>query len=46
MLLVVIPAYNEESGISTIIDRVLAIRPALWRSALEIGLESLGWASR
>ncbi len=28
-LCIVIPAYNEEDGIQTIMDRVLAVRPAL-----------------
>jgi len=39
MLSVVIPAYNEEQGLAAIIERVLAVRPAL---ALDgIGLELL-----
>jgi hypothetical protein len=37
MLSVVIPAYNEEAGITDIAQRVLAIRPGL----AEVGVESL-----
>jgi glycosyltransferase involved in cell wall biosynthesis len=36
-LSVVIPAYNEEDGIAAIVDRVLAIKPAL----AEVGVEGL-----
>jgi glycosyltransferase involved in cell wall biosynthesis len=36
-LSIVIPAYNEEDGIADIIDRVLAIKPAL----AEVGVEDL-----
>jgi glycosyltransferase involved in cell wall biosynthesis len=39
MLSVVIPAYNEQDGIAAIIERVLAVRPAL--TALGISLELL-----
>lgn len=39
VLSVVIPAYDEEDGIAAIIERVLAVRPAL--AAIGVGLEVL-----
>ena len=35
VLSVVIPAYNEESGIAQIIERVLSIRPSLNEAGVE-----------
>ena len=37
ILSVIIPAYNEEAGIADIVDRVLAVRPAL----AEVGVADL-----
>ncbi|HUF39574.1 MAG TPA: glycosyltransferase family 2 protein [Anaerolineales bacterium] len=37
LLTIVIPAYNEESGIAEIIERVLAVRPAL--EGVGVGME-------
>lgn len=36
ILSVVIPAFNEESGIEQVMDRVLAVRPALARMNIEL----------
>lgn len=36
ILSIVIPAYNEEDGIAEIAERVLAVKPELKKSALNV----------